>query len=166
MHIYVVLNLLVVCQDKNIIFVSMDVLTKEQRRRNMQAIRNSGTKAEKKLASALWANGHRYRKNNKAIFGKPDLTFKQIRLAIFVDSEFFHGKAWEINKHRIMTNQEFWWRKIEGNIKRDKLVFDKLTSDGWKVLRFWDTEVHKNLGYCINEIERTIKESNNVKKIF
>ncbi|HET6228194.1 MAG TPA: very short patch repair endonuclease [Bacteroidia bacterium] len=144
----------------------MDVLTKEQRRRNMQAIRNKDTKAEKKLAKALWINGHRYRKNNKMVFGKPDLTFKQIKLAVFVDSEFFHGRDWETNKHRIQTNQEFWWGKIEGNIKRDKLVFEKLTADGWKVLRFWDTEVHKNLAYCICEIEKTIKERKNVKKIF
>ena len=136
----------------------MDVLTKEQRRKNMQAIRNKNTKAEKKLAKALWKNGYRYRKNDNTVFGKPDLTFKKIKIAIFVDGEYFHGRNWDTNKHRIQTNQEFWWAKIEGNINRDKLVFDKLTREGWKVLRFWDTEVHKNLGYCIAKIERTIKE--------
>ena len=144
----------------------MDVLTKEQRRKNMQAIRNKDTKAEKKLAKALWTNGHRYRKNNKTVFGNPDLTFKKIKLAIFVDGEFFHGRDWETKKQRIQTNQAFWWAKIEGNIRRDKTVFDKLTSDGWKVLRFWDTEVHKNLGYCIAKIEKTIKKRENAKKIF
>jgi len=132
----------------------------------MQAIRNKDTKAEKKLAKALWTKGHRYRKNNKSVFGIPDLTFKKIKLAIFVDSEFFHGRDWETKKHRIRTNQSFWWSKIEGNIKRDKTVFDNLTFDGWKVLRFWDTEVHKNLGHCITKIERTIKTRKNAKKIF
>lgn len=131
----------------------------------MQAIRNKETKAEIKLAKALWTKGHRYRKNNNKVFGKPDLTFKKIKLAIFVDGEFFHGRDWETNKHRIQTNQEFWWSKIEGNIKRDKTVLDKLNSNGWKVLRFWDTEVHKNLGYCIKKIERTIETRKNAKKI-
>lgn len=143
----------------------MDVLTKEQRRKNMQAIRNKDTKAEKKLAKALWTNGHRYRKNNKTVFGKPDFTFKSIKLAIFVDSEYFHGKNWEVNKHRIQTNREFWWNKIEGNMRRDRLVVDKLTSNGWKVLRFWDTEVHKNLASCVGQIEKTIRSLKNGKKV-
>ena len=139
----------------------MDKLTKEQRRKNMQAIRNKGTKAEKLLAKALWTNGHRYRKNNTTVFGKPDLTFKKLKIAIFVDSEYFHGKDWETNKHRIHTNQEFWWTKIESNIKRDKTVGDKLTSDGWKVLRFWDTEIQKKIIYCIAQIESEIKKREN-----
>ncbi len=132
----------------------------------MQAIRSKDTKAEKRLAKALWKKGFRYYKNSKTIFGKPDLTFKKFKLAIFVDSEFFHGRDWETNKHRSRTNQRFWWTKIEGNIKRDKLVFDRLTADGWKVLRFWDTEVHKKVEYCVAIIEQTIKEKRNVKKVF
>ena len=143
----------------------MDVLTKEQRRRNMQAIRNKDTKAEKKLAKELWAIGHRYRKNNKTVFGRPDITFKDLKIAIFVDSEYFHGRNWEINKHRIQTNQAFWWAKIEGNMRRDRIVVGELTKTGWKVLRFWDTEVHKNLASCITKIERALKARKNVKKI-
>ena len=95
----------------------MDVLTKEQRRKNMQAIRSKETKDEVLLAKALWQRGHRYRKNDKTVFGKPDLTFKRYKLAIFVDSEYFHGKDWNIEKHRIQTNRDFWWAKIEGNGK-------------------------------------------------
>jgi DNA mismatch endonuclease (patch repair protein) len=143
----------------------MDVLTKEQRRKNMQAIRNKDSKAEKKLAKELWAKGHRYRKNNKTVFGKPDITFKTLKIAIFVDGEYFHGRNWEINKHRIQTNQAFWWAKIEGNMRRDRIVVEELTKTGWKVLRFWDTEVHKNLASCITKIERAIKARQNVKKI-
>ncbi|MBM3455597.1 MAG: DNA mismatch endonuclease Vsr, partial [Bacteroidetes bacterium] len=99
----------------------MDVLSKEQRRRNMQAIKSKGSKDEVLLAKALWNKGLRYRKNDKSVFGKPDLTFKRKKLAIFIDSEYFHGYNWDIQKNRIKTNQEFWWRKIESNIKRDEL---------------------------------------------
>ena len=134
----------------------MDVLTKEQRRRNMQAIKCKETKIEIKLAKGLWARGHRYRKNDKKVFGKPDLTFNRIKLALFVDSEYWHGKNWETEKFRIKTNREFWWNKIEGNIKRDKIVVKELKRQGWRVLRFWGKEIDKKLELCIFKIEKEI----------
>ena len=139
----------------------MDVLTKEQRQKNMKAIRSRDTKAEIALAKALWHKGYRYRKNDKTVFGKPDITFKRLRIAVFVDSEFFHGKDWENQKHRIKTNRDFWWNKIESNIKRDNIVINKLGGDGWKVLRFWDKEILKNASYCVNKIEEVINYSKN-----
>lgn len=134
----------------------MDVLTKEQRRKNMQAIRSKATKGEVLLAKTLWQRGHRYRKNDKSVFGKPDLTFKRHKLAIFVDSEYFHGKDWQTEKHRIQTNRNFWWAKIEGNMKRDKQVNEELVKEGWKVLRFWSKEIRKNLAYCVDKIEENL----------
>lgn len=136
----------------------MDVLTKEQRRRNMQAIKSKDTKDEVLLAKALWHRGHRYRKHDKTVCGKPDLTIKRYKLAIFVDSEYFHGKNWDTEKHRIKTNRKFWWTKIEGNLERDKTVNQQLIHNGWKILRFWSTEIRKNLAYCIGKIEQTIKD--------
>lgn len=114
----------------------MDKHTKEQRRRNMQAVKSKGSKIETALAKALWARGFRYRKNNKTVFGKPDFTFKQLKIAIFVDSEFWHGKDWEIKKHEHKSNRDFWHKKIERNIERDKEVNQKLKEENWKVLRF------------------------------
>ena len=125
----------------------------------MQAIKSKETKDEVLLAKALWKRGHRYRKNNKTIFGKPDLTFKKYKIAVFVDGEYFHGKNWEIEKHRIKTNTEFWWTKIEGNIKRDFQVNQQLNDQGWKVLRFWSKEIRKNLANCILIIEKEIEIS-------
>ena len=136
----------------------MDVLTPEQRRRNMQAIRNKATKEEVMLAIALWSRGHRYRKNNKKVFGNPDLTFAKYKVAIFVDGEYFHGYNWEIEKHRITTNREFWWKKIEGNMRRDQQVNKELVENGWTVLRFWSHEIRKNLANCINKVEMTLND--------
>mgnify|MGYP006143577775 CR=1 FL=1 len=93
----------------------------------------------------MWHLGYRYRKNNKTVFGKPDLTFKKYKLAVFIDSEFFHGKDWEIRKQEIKSNQEFWHKKIERNIERDKEVNEFLSKEGWIILRFWDKEIVKNL---------------------
>ena len=144
----------------------MDVLTQEQRRRNMQAIRSKGTKMEVALAKAMFALGHRYRKNNTKVFGKPDLTFKRYKIAVFVDSEYFHGRDWDINKHRIKTNKQFWWNKIETNMKRDIEVNLQLKKQGWKILRFWSQEVNKNLRTCTRKIEREIQHRTNGKKVF
>ena len=134
----------------------MDVHSKEQRSKNMRAIRSTNTKAEVLLAKSLWNRGYRYRKNNKTVFGKPDLTFKKLKIAIFVDSEFFHGKDWETQKHCIKYNQEFWRKKIERNIQRDIDVNNYFTIQGWKVIRFWSDEVKKHLVSCITEIEKEI----------
>jgi DNA mismatch endonuclease (patch repair protein) len=138
----------------------MDVLTKEQRRENMQAIRSKETKDEVLLTKTLWRRGLRYRKNDKTVFGRPDLTFKRYKLAIFVDSEYFHGKDWDTEKYRIKTNRDFWWTKIESNIKRDKQVNEELVREGWIILRFWSKEVRKNLVSCVEKIEENLKDGN------
>lgn len=140
----------------------MDVLTPEQRKRNMQAIKSKNTKIEELLAKALRKKGLRYRRENKAIFGKPDFTFRKLKIAVFCDSEYFHGKDWETSKQRIKTNSDFWIKKIEGNISRDNLVNETLLKDGWKVLRFWGDEIKKNIDFCVqsivNEIENKSSE--------
>lgn len=141
----------------------MDVLTPEQRRKNMKAIKSKDTKIEGLLGKALWARGYRYRKNNKSVFGKPDFTFKKYKIAIFCDSEFFHGKDWKTKKHRIKTNAEFWHKKIEGNMQRDKIVNETLLKNGWQVIRFWGADIKKNLDLCINIIEKAIEERNNAE---
>jgi DNA mismatch endonuclease (patch repair protein) len=137
----------------------MDVHTPSQRSKNMRAIKSTGTKDEIRLAKALWHLGYRYRKNNKTIFGKPDLTFKKNKIAIFVDSEFFHGKDWETQKNRIKSNQEFWYKKIERNIQRDIEVNSYLTAQGWKIIRFWSKEIKKELEMCIMEIQKAIHKN-------
>jgi DNA mismatch endonuclease (patch repair protein) len=139
----------------------MDVLTAEQRTKNMKAIKSKNTKMEVLLAKTLWAKGIRYRKNDKSVFGRPDLTIKKHKVAIFVDSEYFHGKDWNLEKHRIKTNRDFWWKKIEENIKRDKLVNRSLVDNDWKVLRFWSQEVRKKLNLCIDKICIVINEQKN-----
>ena len=70
-----------------------DVLTPEQRRKNMQHIRSNDTKIEVLLRRALWEKGYRYRKNYKKLPGKPDIALTKYKIAIFCDGEFFHGKG-------------------------------------------------------------------------
>jgi DNA mismatch endonuclease Vsr len=142
----------------------MDKLTKEQRRKNMQAVKATGSKIETALAKDLWSLGYRYRKNDGTVFGKPDLIMKKYKLAIFVDSEFWHGKDWEKHKLDHKSNQEFWHNKIERNIQRDKEVNEYLLKEGWKVLRFWGRDITKNLRTCTDEIISVINETKRENK--
>lgn len=135
----------------------MDKLTKEQRSKNMQAVKNKDSKIELLLRNALWEKGIRYRKHYSKLIGKPDIVLTKYRIAIFVDSEFWHGYDWENKKHEIKSNKEFWINKIENNISRDMYVTNQLKSDGWIVLRFWGKEITDNLEQCIKDIEVAIR---------
>lgn len=138
----------------------MDRLTPDQRKKNMRAVKSKGSKIERLLANELWSNGLRYRKNDKTVFGKPDFTFKKYKIAVFCDSEFWHGKNWEIKKNEHKSNVKFWHQKIERNIQRDKEVNEELLKTGWKVIRFWGKEIEKNLVNCTNKIETIVNEAN------
>jgi DNA mismatch endonuclease Vsr len=131
----------------------MDRHSKEQRSKNMKAVKSSGSEIEKILAKKLWEKGFRYRKQAKEVFGKPDFIFKTKKIAIFCDSEFWHGKNWETKKHEIQSNQNFWHSKIEQNILRDKLVNQTLAEQGWIVIRFWGKDIFRQSNQCIHQIE-------------
>ena len=73
----------------------MDRLTKEQRYKNMSANKSKGTKLEILFGKLLWNAGVRYRKNDKTVFGKPDFVIRKMKIAIFCDGEFWHGRNWE-----------------------------------------------------------------------
>ena len=117
----------------------MDVLTKEQRRKNMQSIRSKDTSIELALRKALWNEGYRYRKNYKKLPGKPDIALTRYKIAVFCDSEFFHGKDWDALKARLSRSDkgEYWIKKIERNMARD-------------------VEVEKNPETCVQVIREAI----------
>ncbi len=132
-----------------------DVLTPEQRRKNMQHIRSNDTEIEVLLRKALWKKGYRYRKNYKALPGKPGIVLTKYKIAVFCDGGFFHGKDWEVLKPRLekSNNSEFWINKISKNIERDEEINKQLMFQGWTVIRFWGKEIIKDVDACVNVIE-------------
>lgn len=136
----------------------MDNLTKEQRRKNMQCIKSRDTSIEIKLRRALWEKGFRYRKNYNELPGKPDIALTKYKIAIFCDSEFFHGKDWEVLKPRLErgNNSQYWIRKIERNRERDDEINKQLLFKGWTVIRFWGKEIASNVDECVKVIDETI----------
>ena len=140
----------------------MDRHTPEQRHKNMQAVKNKDSKIETILRKELWSRGLYYRKNVRTILGKPDIAFKQKKVAVFCDSEFWHGFNWDSRKNDFKSNQDFWIPKIERNMERDIEVNKKLISDGWIVIRFWGKEIKNETSHCADIIEKAIKERKNV----
>ena len=130
--------------------------TKEQISYNMQQVKNKDSKIEVLLRKELWSRGLRYRKNVNLIYGKPDIVFIGKKIAVFCDSEFWHGYNWEERKKDFKSHQEFWIPKIERNMERDAEVTAKLESEGWTVLRFWGNEIKKNTAQCADIIEKAV----------
>lgn len=129
-------------------------ITKEQITRNMRSNKSKDTKPELMLRKELWSRGMRYRKNYKALPGKPDMVFLRAKLAVFVDGKMWHGYDWEHQKNDFKSNRDFWIPKIERNIERDLKVNQILNEQGWQVVRFWDFEIKKNVVACADKIEQ------------
>jgi len=122
------------------------------RSENMSHIRGKDTSIELILRKALWARGLRYRKDCKDVFGRPDICFKGKKVAVFCDSEYWHGKYLMEGRYIPKTNTEFWVNKIRSNIERDIKVNQTLEKEGWTVLRFWGEEISKNTDACVEKI--------------
>ena len=126
--------------------------------KNMSKIHSKDTSIEVQLRKALWHKGYRYRKNYKALPGSPDIVLTKYKIAIFCDSEFFHGKDWEILKLRIGKgkNPEYWIKKIERNRSRDFETDKKLLFLGYTVIHFWGQDIKKHTNECLQAIEEAI----------
>lgn len=141
----------------------MDKLSPEQRHVNMCNVHSKNTKIELLFARLLTQSGVRYTKNDNAIFGHPDFCFRGAKIAIFLDGDFWHGHDWENHKSDHKSNVDFWIKKIERNIQRDKEVNETLAKEGWVILRFWESEIKKNPAECLNTALRLINEQKNNK---
>ena len=139
-----------------------DVLTKEQRRKNMQRIACKDTRPELLLRKELWKAGLRYRKNYSKLLGKPDIAITKYNIAIFVDGDFWHARNHLENPgEQVKTNNSFWRKKLRGNVERDREINADLVNQGWLVLRFWESDIKKSLQKCVDEILSYIPHKNN-----
>lgn len=122
----------------------------------MSRIKGKNTSIEKTLRRELWGRGLRYRLQCKDIPGKPDICFRKHKVAVFCDSEFWHGKDYLEGKCP-KSNQEYWIPKLERNIRRDREVNKMLEDEGWEVIRFWGKDILENPKGCADSIEKRLK---------
>lgn len=126
--------------------------------RNMAAIRSTDTKVERTVRSALWRRGFRFRKNDRRFPGSPDVVFPTEQVAVFCDSDFWHGRDWEKLQQRLTTNPTYWVAKIERNRQRDEKVTSELEAMGWKVIRLWESDIYRDLAAAIELIADVVIE--------
>jgi len=128
----------------------MDNLKPEHRKKNMQNIRSVDTKIELTIRSILHKKGYRFRKNDRTLFGKPDIVFPKYKVAVFLDSCFWHMCPYHFNIPK--TNKRYWLPKLLRNKNRAKEVNRKLREEGWIVLRFWEHQINNDPEKCVNNI--------------
>ena len=131
-----------------------DFLTARQRCLRMQAIRSKNTKLERfffrEIASHAHRAGYRYRKHAEDLPGRPDLAFAKLRLAVFIDSTFWHGYGFRRWRHKLRG--PYWPKKIMRNIARDRQVSTALRKLGWSVLRFQDSKLLACPEMCLSAL--------------
>ncbi len=132
-------------------------------RRIMSAVRNRDTKPELALRRALHARGLRYRLRPQ-LPGKPDIAFGPAKVAVFVDGDYWHGNAWRTRGFASFDdyygrgdNGTFWLAKIRRNIARDGEVTAFLTQAGWTVLRFWETEIERDIVAVADRVATAVR---------
>lgn len=123
--------------------------------------RKRDTRCEVKLRSALWRAGVRFRKNVASLPGKPDIVFPTHRLVVFCDGDFWHGKDWKERLPKLAsgTNSAYWVAKIERNMERDREHTRRLGEAGWRVLRVWESEIHRQTDAVLERILHLLSAS-------
>lgn len=123
-----------------------DVMTPEQRSRNMAAIKGKDTKPEMIVRKYLFSRGLRFRVQVRKMPGNPDIVLPKYRTVIFVNGCFWHGHEGCKYYHMPKSNIEFWKQKIKNNIARDVRNENELKSLGWRVIRVWECDIRKVAG--------------------
>ncbi|WP_172196690.1 very short patch repair endonuclease [Saccharibacillus qingshengii] len=133
-----------------------DRFSKEVRSKVMKSVR-SKTKFEDRVFSELWRQGVRFRRNVNGLEGKPDLAIKKYKVVIFLDSCFWH--VCPIHKSFPKSNEEFWVKKLQKNVERDKVVTEFYLKKGWNILRVWEHEIKTDFRGSIDQMIVFIDEA-------
>lgn len=123
----------------------------------MRAVRSKNSRMERTFRSQLWLHGVRgYRCHRRDIPGTPDLAWVGLRVAVFLDSAWFHGhpSRWVPGRHPAQ-----WDEKIRRNIERDGLVNAMLADAGWTVVRFWDFEIFAHSQSCVEGVRAAVNRN-------
>jgi DNA mismatch endonuclease (patch repair protein) len=132
-----------------------DTFPTDKRSDIMRRVKSSNTKPELKVRSALHQRGLRYRLNYP-LPGRPDIVFVRARVAVFIDSCFWHGCPQHLRMPK--SNRQYWTAKIQRNIERDAQVNAEYKHSSWRQLRFWEHDLKEDFDLCIARIEGVVRE--------
>jgi DNA mismatch endonuclease (patch repair protein) len=128
----------------------------------MAAVKQTGTRPELMLRRELHRRGLRYRVASKLV-GKPDLVFGSARVACFVDGDRWHGNGWRVRGFKSFedefqhANPSFWRQKIQRNVERDRVVNQRLTEEGWLVVRIWASDIERDVAAAADRVEAIVR---------
>lgn len=130
----------------------MDSITPEHRSWNMSRIRNKDTSIEVKVRKALFAEGFRFRKNDKRYPGKPDIVLPKHKTVIFINGCFWHQHPGCKYARLPKSNIEYWKPKLERNILNDQNHYEQLKASGWHVIVIWECELKKDFDTVLSSV--------------
>ena len=137
----------------------MDRITPEHRSWNMSRIRGKDTKIEVLVRSWLFAQGFRFRKNDKRFPGHPDVVLPKYRTVIFINGCFWHRHEGCKYATTPKSNTEFWLAKFERNIENDRKHEKELTEMGWNVITVWECEIKDDFEKTMDRVEEEIRSN-------
>jgi len=148
---------------KNRLRVTYTPKGEDEIRRNMSAIRSTGNETEERLRRILHRRGLRYRVQRRDLPGRPDFVFPSARVAVFVDGDYWHGRILieggaTALAERIRKNHEYWLPKIHRTVERDASNTAALTKLGWKVIRFWESDIKPDLEAAADHVEAIVRQ--------
>lgn len=133
-----------------------DRISKERRSKIMRSIR-AQSKLENTVSRAHWRKGLRFRKNDRSLYGTPDISIKKYKLVIFIDSCFWHRCP--IHGTMPKTNTEFWENKLKRNVEHDQEVTAHYEEQGWTILRIWEHELKADFDGVVGNIVAFVHEA-------
>lgn len=141
-----------------------DFLTPAKRSELMRSVRSTNTSGELLLGNALNNDSLKFEANADDLPGKPDIVFRKKKLVIFVDGDFWHGNQWRKRGLKSLDEQfsdadkrKRWTTKISGNVARDFSRTAQLLTDGWTVIRFWESDIEKNSARCVDLVRQALR---------
>lgn len=137
---------------------------REMTSRIMASVRSRDTRPEMAVRRRLWALGYRYRVHPKGVIGRPDIVFMPLRVAVFVDGDFWHGNPHEWRRRgcekfedMFPSRKEWWSAKIRRNMERDRIVNRELRRAGWCVVRCWERSIERDVEAVVDRIVRALE---------
>lgn len=117
------------------------------------------TRCEIALRRALTSLGLRYRLDASDLLGHPDIVFRGARIVVFCDGDYWHGRNLDERLAKLAGghNASYWIAKIQSNVARDRRVTAELESNGWIVLRFWESDIHKDAGTIADQVAQAVR---------
>ena len=135
----------------------MDTISKEKRSWNMAQIRSKDTSIEVKVRKYLFAQGFRFRKNDKRFPGKPDIVLPKYKTVVYIHGCFWHRHSGCKRATMPKSKTEYWEEKFQRNVKNDTLHVEQIKDMGWNPIVIWECEINKNFDATMDKLIETIR---------